>query len=104
MKQLFDLTKKTAVVIGGNSVLGSSIAIGLANHGATVAIVGRNLEKAEDVVKEIERNGGKAKAFQADVSDRGSLIEVASAIEKWSGGWDILLNAPGKNSGTPFLS
>ncbi|MEC1069337.1 SDR family oxidoreductase [Priestia megaterium] len=103
MKQLFDLTKKTAVVIGGNSVLGSSIAIGLANHGATVAIVGRNLEKAEDVVKEIECNGGKAKAFQADVSARESLIEVASAIEKWSGGWDILLNAPGKNSGTPFF-
>ncbi|MBU8588306.1 SDR family oxidoreductase [Priestia megaterium] len=103
MKQLFDLTKKTAVVIGGNSVLGSSIAIGLANHGATVAIVGRNLEKAEDVVKEIECNRGKAKAFQADVSARESLIEVASAIEKWSGGWDILLNAPGKNSGTPFF-
>ncbi|MCM3192182.1 SDR family oxidoreductase [Priestia megaterium] len=103
MKQLFDLTKKIAVVIGGNSVLGSSIAIGLANHGAIVAIVGRNLEKAEDVVKEIERNGGKAKAFQADVSARESLIAVASAIEKWSGGWDILLNAPGKNSGTPFF-
>ncbi|MCR8926085.1 SDR family oxidoreductase [Priestia megaterium] len=103
MKQLFDLTEKTAVVIGGNSVLGSSIAIGLANHGATVAIVGRNLEKAEDVVKEIERKGGKAKAFQADVSARESLIEAASAIEKWSGGWDILLNAPGKNSGTPFF-
>ncbi|WP_280169830.1 SDR family oxidoreductase [Priestia megaterium] len=103
MKQLFDLTEKTAVVIGGNSVLGSSIAIGLANHGATVAIVGRNLEKAEDVVKEIERKGGKAKAFQADVSARESLIEAASAIEKWSGGWDILLNAPGKNSGTSFF-
>ncbi len=77
--------------------LGSSIAIGLANHGATVAIVGRNLEKAEDVVKEMNIMEEKQKLFQADVSARESLIEVASAIEKWSGGWDILLNAPGKN-------
>ncbi|MFP7736274.1 SDR family oxidoreductase [Priestia aryabhattai] len=103
MKQLFDLTEKTAVVIGGNSVLGSSIAMGLANHGAAVAIVGRNLKKAEKVVEEIKNNGGIAKAFQADVGARESLIEVAGTIEQWSGGWDILLNAPGKNSGTPFF-
>lgn len=103
MEQLFDLTEKTAVVIGGNSVLGSSIAMGLANHGAAVAIVGRNLEKAEKVVGKIKDNGGIAKAFKADVSARESLIEVANTIEQWSGGWDILLNAPGKNSGTPFF-
>lgn len=103
MANLFDLTGKTAVAIGGNSVLGSSIATGFAEHGARVAIVGRNLEKAEDVVKAIQSSGGEAKAFQADVSSRDSLIQVASEIEAWSGGWDILLNAPGKNSSTPFF-
>ncbi|MFB9760822.1 SDR family oxidoreductase [Ectobacillus funiculus] len=103
MKQLFDLSGKTAVAIGGNSVLGSSIVKGLAAHGANIAIVGRNLEKAQAVAGEIEENGGTAKAFQADVSSRDSLIGVASEIEQWSGGWDILLNAPGKNSTTPFF-
>ncbi|CAM4184486.1 SDR family oxidoreductase [Lederbergia lenta] len=103
MSKLFDLTGKTAVAIGGNSVLGSSMALGLAEHGAKVAIVGRNIEKAEAVVKEIEANGGEAKAFQADVSTKESLEQLAVEVEKWSGGWDIILNAPGKNSPTPFF-
>ncbi|OAH54466.1 MULTISPECIES: SDR family oxidoreductase [Bacillaceae] len=103
MNTLFDLTGKTAVAIGGNSVLGSSMAKGLANHGAKVAIVGRNLDKANEVVKEIEALGGIAKAFQADVISKESLEASAAAIEEWSGGWDILLNAPGTNSATPFF-
>lgn len=103
MSNLFDLTGKIAVAIGGNSTLGASMAKGLAAHGATVAIVGRNLEKAEAVVKDIEADGGSAKAFQADVSDLESVEKAAKDIEAWSGGWDIVLNAPGKNSSTPFL-
>lgn len=103
MTNLFDLTGKTAVAIGGNGVLGSAMAKGLAEHGAKVAIVGRNIETAEKVVKEIVENGGEAKAFSADVSSKDSLVKVANDIEQWSGGWDILLNAPGTNSPTPFF-
>ncbi len=103
MTNLFDLTGKTVAAIGGNSTLGASIAQGLAEHGAKVAIVGRNLEKAEQVVSEIEKNGGTAKAFQADVVSREELERVANEIDQWSGGIDILLNAPGKNSSTPFF-
>jgi NAD(P)-dependent dehydrogenase (short-subunit alcohol dehydrogenase family) len=103
VKNLFDLTGKTAVAVGGNGVLGSAMAKGLADHGAKVAIVGRNLETAEAVVKEIIENGGEAKAFQADVSSKDSLVQAANEIEQWSGGWDILLNAPGTNSPTPFF-
>ncbi|MGE6378404.1 SDR family oxidoreductase [Peribacillus muralis] len=103
MTNLFNLTGKTAVAIGGNSVLGSAISKGFAAQGAKVAIVGRNLEKAKEVVKEIENDGGSAKAFQADVCSRDSLLEAADQIQQWSGGWDILLNAPGKNSSTPFF-
>lgn len=103
MTNLFDLAGKTAVAVGGNGVLGSAMAKGLAAHGAKVAIVGRNLETAEAVVKEIKDNGGEAKAFQADVSSKDSLLQAASEIEQWSGGWDILLNAPGTNSATPFF-
>lgn len=103
MENLFDLTGKTAVAIGGNSVLGSSMVKGLAEQGAQVAIVGRNMETAEKVTQEIIASGGVAKAFQADVISKESLINVAEKIEAWSGGWDILLNAPGTNSPTPFF-
>jgi len=103
MGNLFDLTGKTVVAIGGNSVLGSSMVKGLADQGARVAVVGRNLETAEQVVQDIKSDGGDGKAFQADVISRESLENVAEEIEAWSGGWDILLNAPGTNSPTPFF-
>ncbi|WP_156291816.1 SDR family oxidoreductase [Oceanobacillus salinisoli] len=103
MENLFDLTGKVAVAIGGNSTLGAAMAKGLAEQGAKVAIVGRNLEKAEVVTKEIEANGGVAKSFQADVSDLETIKKAAQEIEDWAGGWDIILNAPGKNSNTPFF-
>jgi NAD(P)-dependent dehydrogenase (short-subunit alcohol dehydrogenase family) len=103
MANLFDLTGKTAVVIGGNGVLGSAIAAGLAAHGAQVAIAGRNFEKAQSVAEEIAEIGGSVKAFQADVGSKESLLQLSAEIEAWSGGCDILFNAPGKNSPTPFF-
>lgn len=103
MNKLFDLTGKTVVSLGGNGVLGSSISKGLADQGAKVAIVGRNMERAKAVASEIEVSGGTAKAFHGDVSSRESVERLAEEIEGWSGGWDILLNAPGKNSSTPFF-
>ncbi|WP_163536053.1 SDR family oxidoreductase [Gracilibacillus sp. YIM 98692] len=103
MSKLFDLTGKVAVALGGNSTLGGSIAKGFAEHGAKVAIVGRNMESAEEITNEIKQAGGEAKSFQADVSDLATVEKVAQEIEDWAGGWDILLNAPGMNSTTPFL-
>jgi NAD(P)-dependent dehydrogenase (short-subunit alcohol dehydrogenase family) len=100
---LFDLTGKTVVAFGGNSTLGAAICKGLAGHGAKIAIIGRNLEKAEKVVQEIEAEGGTAKAFKADVSTREDVVKVAEDIEQWSGSFEVLLNLPGKNSTTPFL-
>lgn len=103
MTNLFDLTGKTAVAFGGNSTLGSAIAKGFAEQGARVAIVGRNLETAKEVAEEIKAAGGDAAAFYGDVSKLETITEAANQIEEWAGGWDILLNAPGKNSSTPFF-
>src|SRR5690606_21920549 len=55
------------------------------------------------VVNEINASGGEAKAFAADVSSQDSLLQAANEIEQWAGGWDIVLNAPGTNSATPFF-
>ncbi|MDF2964391.1 MAG: gluconate 5-dehydrogenase, partial [Paenibacillus sp.] len=65
---LFDLTGKTAVVIGGNSTLGGAMAVALGGHGANVAVVGRNAEKSLEVKKRIEEAGGKAEVFSADAT------------------------------------
>ncbi|WP_438446694.1 SDR family oxidoreductase [Gorillibacterium sp. sgz5001074] len=100
---LFDLSGKTAIIIGGNSTLGSSMAVALGAYGAAVAVVGRNQEKSLEVVKRIEEVGGKAKNFYADATSVEDLRQVLQDVVVWTGRVDILMNCPGKNSATPFF-
>lgn len=100
---LFDLTGKTAVIIGGNSTLGGAMAVALGGHGADVAIAGRNLEKSEEVAKRVEEAGGKAQCFSADATNADDLQRVLSEVLNWTGRCDVLVNCPGKNSATPFF-
>lgn len=102
---LFDLTGKTAVVIGGNSTLGAEMAVGLAGHGARVAIVGRNQEAAEAVRIRVDEASGKSasKSFQADAIRQEEIQRVLHEVLGWSGSVDILLNCIGTNSATPFF-
>lgn len=100
---LFDLTGKTAVVIGGNSTLGGAMAAALGAYAAQVAIVGRNMEKCEAVCAEIERAGGTAKPFFAEATKLEDLQHLLAEVLAWTGRVDILMNCPGKNSATPFF-
>ncbi len=97
MQELFDLTGKVAVITGGTGVLGGAMATGLAKAGASVAILGRKEEKAIEVAKNIENDGGTAMALPADVLKKESLETAKSKlIDKW-GTIDILVNAAGGN-------
>jgi NAD(P)-dependent dehydrogenase (short-subunit alcohol dehydrogenase family) len=100
---MFDLSGTTAVVIGGNGVLGGAMAVALGAHGANVAIVGRNMEKSEEVKKRIEEAGGKAKCIQADATSREDNENVLKSVLEWTGRVDTVLNCPGVNSATPFF-
>ena len=92
-----NLKDKVAVVTGGNGVLGGAIAMGLANEGVKVGILGRSEDTVEARVKEIERKGGKALALVADVLDKELLLAAKEKIEKAFGKVDILVNAAGGN-------
>ncbi|MFD0869794.1 3-ketoacyl-ACP reductase [Chlamydia abortus] len=100
---LFDLTGKTAVIIGGNSTLGGAMSVALGGHGAQVAIVGRNQEKSEQVVRQIQEAGGQAKSFTADATSADDLRRVLEEVIAWTGRVDVLMNCPGVNSATPFF-
>ncbi len=100
---LFDLTGKTAVILGGNSTLGSSMGEALSGHGANIAIVGRNEEKSEAVRALIAAQGGNVRTFQADTTSKVDLQRVLDEVLLWTGQVDILMNCPGKNSATPFF-
>lgn len=103
MKQLFDLTDKVAVINGGTSTLGSSMAEALADYGAHVALLGRNQEKAAEIVSKLENKGVQSKFFHGDVNEESSIQQAADDIIAWGGRCDILINAPGVNSTTPFM-
>lgn len=94
---LFDCTGQVAVVTGGTGVLGGTMARGLADAGARVAILGRREEKANEVVESIEDRGGTAMAAPADVLERDQLEEAREAVlDRW-GRVDTLVHAAGGN-------
>jgi NAD(P)-dependent dehydrogenase (short-subunit alcohol dehydrogenase family) len=98
-----DLTNKTAVVIGGTSGIGLTIAKGLAQAGANVVPTGRRTELVQSVAKEIQSLGRKSLAQAADVTDRASLQALLDAVLKEFGGVQILVNCAGRTKRTPTL-
>jgi 2-deoxy-D-gluconate 3-dehydrogenase len=95
---LFDLTDRVAVVTGGNGGIGRSIALGLAKAGATVAVLGRNDEKNQNVLSELKAIGVRAIAVKVDLTDRAALEPVFKKVEHELGGVDILVNNAGNVS------
>jgi NAD(P)-dependent dehydrogenase (short-subunit alcohol dehydrogenase family) len=100
---LFDLSGKTAVVIGASSTLGGVLAEALAAHGAAVALTGRKAGKTAEVQARIADAGGQARCFQADATSRADLEQLLSEMLAWKDSVDIVLNCPGRNSATPFF-
>ena len=100
---IFDLGGRVAAVIGGTGVLGGAMCHGLAAAGAAVAVLGRSQERADARVAAIEASGGTAVAVLVDAVDRASLEAARESIEARLGPVDILVNAPGVNSATPFF-
>jgi NAD(P)-dependent dehydrogenase (short-subunit alcohol dehydrogenase family) len=96
-ENLFSVQGKTAVLTGGTGVLGSSMALGLADAGANVVVIGRKKEAGDKVVNAIQANGKKALFVQADVLNHDELHEAKDKIIAAYGAVDILVNAAGGN-------
>jgi NAD(P)-dependent dehydrogenase (short-subunit alcohol dehydrogenase family) len=94
-KGLFDLSGKTAVVAGGTSGIGRALALGLADAGADVVVVGRREGAVHEAAAAIEARGRRTLRLTADVTDRASLERVRNACLQTLGGIDILVTAAG---------
>src|ERR1700742_3432283 len=93
---LFDLTGKTAVVVGGTSGIGLAMALGLAEAGADVVATSRRAEQGGEGVKAIEATGRRSLRLTSDVGDRGSLQTLCDGVLAEFGKVDILINCAGK--------
>jgi NAD(P)-dependent dehydrogenase (short-subunit alcohol dehydrogenase family) len=101
--ELFDLSGKTAVVIGGTGELCGAIAEGFAAANAEVVLVGRDASKAEKRLESIGSGGGEGYFLAADAAKKGDLQLVLDTVLERSKRVDILVNGAGVNSPTPFL-
>jgi len=97
-KNLFDLKSKVIAITGGTGVLGAEIARSLIEAGAKVALLDRNIDKAEELKKKFQATEDNFLAVQTDVLNK-EMIEnsVQKIIEKF-GKIDALINGAGGNS------
>jgi len=103
MAGMFDLTGKTAVVVGGTSGIGLAIALGLADQGADVIATSRRQEQVDEAAKQIEARGRRSLRLASDVADRGSLQSLCDATISAFGKVDILVNSAGKIKRAPTV-
>jgi len=94
---MFGLAGKVALVTGGTGVLGGTMAQGLAQAGAKVAVMGRRVEQAEAVAGSIRAAGALALALPADVLQRPQLEAARQQLLAAWGRLDLLVNAAGGN-------
>jgi NAD(P)-dependent dehydrogenase (short-subunit alcohol dehydrogenase family) len=91
----FSLRGRTALVVGGSRGIGRAIAVGFADAGAGVAVVGRSPGPLAETVAELEQRGVQAIALTADVSSDGGRAKLVADAVAGLGRLDILVNSAG---------
>jgi NAD(P)-dependent dehydrogenase (short-subunit alcohol dehydrogenase family) len=87
------LRDKIALITGGDSGIGRAVAVGMAREGASVAIIYLDEhEDAQDTVRLVEAEGGKAIAIAGDIGDEGFCSAAVARTLETFGRLDILVN------------
>lgn len=103
-KSLFDLSGRTAVVIGGTTGIGHALSLGLADAGADVVATSRRVEEVEKTAAEIAAKGRRTLRLTSDVKNRVSLSTLRDAVLDEFGKVDILINCAGTTKRGPTLT
>src|SRR5688572_8634136 len=95
---LFDLAGELAVVVGATGVLGGALAEGLADAGASVAVLGRDRGRGEACAGRITERGGRARFVAVDATDVRSVAAAHREVADALGAPTVLVNAAGGNN------
>ena len=95
VRELFDLTGKTAIVTGGSRGIGKEMADGLAEAGANIMLCARRQEWLDKTVDEFAKRGHHVRGMVADVSIAGEVQAVVDKTLAEFGQVDILINNAG---------
>ncbi len=96
LTRIYDFTGRAVVVTGGTGVLGGAMVRALVGCGASVALLARNLDKAEALLADLS-GPGRATVVQGDATTRGDLEHAAQAVVAEFGRVDCLINGAGGN-------
>lgn len=97
------MSDTVAVVTGGGGDIGRAICLRLASEGARVAVLDINGPSAEQTALIVEEQGGKARAFEVDITDYDAVQHTINAVTRSLGAIDVLVNNAGWDRGAPFL-
>ncbi|MGP4060763.1 SDR family oxidoreductase [Halobacillus sp. H74] len=104
VKELFDLTGKTALVTGGGRGLGEQIVEGLAEAGANIIVCSRKKEACEQVALRLESDlGVQTLALACDITKPEDVEQVVQESVDRFGTIDVLVNNSGATWGAPTL-
>src|SRR5215208_3208814 len=104
MAETLSLENRVALVTGGSRGIGRAVALELAARGAAVVVnYHKSPEAADDVVRKIQEAGGKAAAFQADVSDMKQAEALVKFAVQTFGDLSILVNNAGITKDTLIM-
>jgi NAD(P)-dependent dehydrogenase (short-subunit alcohol dehydrogenase family) len=96
LKDMRKLAGKTALITGASKGLGRAMALALGREGARLILVSRNLEQTRETAKAVVAAGGKAEAFQTDVTDEQQIARLEKEAASL-GKINILINNAGIN-------
>ncbi|MGF9566067.1 SDR family oxidoreductase [Neorhizobium sp. BT27B] len=99
---LFDLTGKTALITGSSQGIGLALARGLAEHGATIVLNGRDETKLNAARDQLTADGFTAHAVAFDATDHTTVAAGIDRIEAEIGSIDILINNAGMQHRSPL--
>jgi gluconate 5-dehydrogenase len=99
---LFDLGGRRALVTGSSQGIGYALARGLARHGASIVLNGRDSEKLETAADGLRSEGFEAAVSPFDVTDQAAVAQAVAAIEDRIGPIDILINNAGMQFRAPL--
>lgn len=99
-----ELNDKVVIVTGGSDGLGLATAQRLLEHGARVAICGRDAARLDSAVERLKAAGGEVHGQQVDVTDPEALGALFTAVEARWGRLDGLVNGAGHHTGSGFAN